>query len=41
MTYQLAWAGEEPVSKNYYRLERYIFHQDIIGNVVTDQVIWV
>jgi len=40
MKYVLGWAGEQPISKNYFWLERYIYHGNVVGNVVSDQVMW-
>src|SRR3989344_1596069 len=38
--FQLAWTGEQPLLKNDIQTERYIFHRDITGNVLSEQIMW-
>lgn len=38
--FQIAWTGEQPADKPFLQFERYILHQDVVGNVVREAIYW-
>src|SRR3989344_2069435 len=39
-SYQVAWTGEQPLLTVYLQTERAIFHRNVLGNQITDTVVW-